>query len=105
MNNAEHNSRFMLIQGGSPYSNQITSWVIISSSDKVARITKADDLNYIISKGTVRPNNFGHYDPNVTSGAPEYQVLQLRGKLEHHGYFRTLRDLRDYIKMYEVLDV
>ncbi|APC46075.1 hypothetical protein HYP06_gp097 [Vibrio phage vB_VspP_pVa5] len=99
-----HNARFMLVEGLSQYVKTKTTWVIISSSNKVARVPRSDWLNPLINHGTVGPNNFGHYAENYASGIPENQILTLHKVVEHHGYFRTLKDVRDYIQMLELMD-
>ncbi|AUR87227.1 hypothetical protein HYP58_gp81 [Vibrio phage 1.097.O._10N.286.49.B3] len=99
-----HNARFMLIEGESRYNLTRTTWVIISSSNKVARILKAAELDPLVNNGTVRPNNFGNYDNRHALHTPEGQILTLHRVIGHHGYFRTLEDVRDYIQMLELMD-
>lgn len=98
-----HNARFMVIEGLNRYTKGRT-WLIISSSNKVNRLLNSRELNHLINNGTVKPNNFAHLSDRYNSGMPEEQVLGLLTVIEHHGYFRTLKDVRDYIQMLELMD-
>ena len=97
--------RFMLIEGRYVLSEETTCWLVVSSSNKVAEFVHPVQLERLILNGTVRPNNFGHSYPDCMSGRPEEAVLRLNPykSIEHHGYFRTLAEVRDYIKMEQLL--
>lgn len=95
-----HNARFMLVETQVFRSNPVSKWIIISSSNCVLTYATIKELDKLISYGTVRPNNFGH-NPLAT---PERIILSQAKIIEHHGYFRTLKDVRDYIQMMELLN-
>ena len=97
--------RFMLIEGRYVFAEERTCWLVVSSSNKVADFVHTYHLDRLILNGTVRPNNFGHNDPDYMSGRPEEAVRMLNPykPIEHHGYFRTLAEVRDYIKMEQIL--
>lgn len=97
--------RFMLIEGESRYAKGHVRWLIVSSSDMVNVVRNSQDLDPLVSNGTIRPNNFGHLCERYASGWPEEQVIHQRSIKEHHGYFRTLCEVRDYIKMMELVNV
>ena len=98
-----HNARFMVVEGISRYDKKRV-WLVISSSNKVNRVRSSRELNHLINNGTVKPNNFAHLCERYNSGIPEEQVLTLLTVVEHHGYFRTLKDVRDYIQMLELMN-
>lgn len=98
-----HNARFMIVEGICRYTKRRV-WLIISSSNKVSRILSSRELNHLINNGTIKPNNFAHLCERYASGIPEEQVIMLLTVVEHHGYFRTLKDVRDYIQILELMD-
>lgn len=104
MMDSTHNARFMLISGSAVKVHEVRKWIIVSSSNYVKTIIYARELAGLIENGTCRPNNFGH----SFYASPETQVtigLDPFKPVEHHGYFRTLKDLYNYVQVMEVIDV
>ena len=100
------NPRFLLLESRHIYIRDMKVYTIISSSDLVRRIpsgTVLKELDKLIANGNVRPNNFGH----STYFTPEDAMLRAHKgyPIINHGYFRTLKELKSYVEMIQLLDI
>lgn len=94
------NPKFMLYRAIHPtrWSGLNKRWLVVSSADLAAWMNLFS-IEYHVSKGSFNPKSFGH-----SHRAPEEMVLSV-STIENHGYFKHLRDIRDYVRMEELLDV
>ena len=94
------NPKFVLYRAIHPTRRSSLSrrWLVVSSAD-LAAWTSLYDLEYHVSKGSFNTKSFGQ-----SHRAPEQLILTV-SKIENHGYFKHLRDIRDYVRMEELLDV
>ncbi|AGH57562.1 hypothetical protein PYDG_00030 [Pseudoalteromonas phage pYD6-A] len=101
MINEVKNPRFMLCEYICMFSKR-TKWLVVSSMDLAATFIDYKDIEYHVRNGSITTSSFGH-DSLYT---PEYIINHRSVKtsrVKHHGYFKHLKDIVNYLKMEELL--